>query len=192
MGLISKIVGAIFGGGGNAVANVAGAFLPNAERQAQREHDLDSATLSELSSEFGRPQRGAFDRFVDGLNRLPRPVIVFACFGVLIYTPIDPERMAKVFTSWALIPAGMWSIIGLVVAFYFGGRMQLKGQDFRKQLAATARDAPAVIGAMRSIGAISPGAADTGHDAAAALHATGSAEEGNAALEDWRAASGGR
>ncbi len=144
MGWFLKLFG--IGGGTNAIVETIEVFRPNAERSAQRASDADDAVMTQYSSEFNaRNNRGWFDQLVDGLNRLPRPLMVFSIFGLLIYTPIDPLKMTEVFTAWALIPAGLWAIASVIVGFYFGGRMQLKGQDFQAQMGAAAAMAPEVI-----------------------------------------------
>lgn len=162
MGLISTVLQTLFGGGGNVVKDVIETVRPNAEAASGRAHDLDSATLAQMAAEFQHERKGAWDRFFDGLNRLPRPLMVLSVFGVLIYTPIDPLRMTEVFTAWSLIPTGLWTVAGVIVTFYFGGRAQLKAQDFQRELVNVATRAPAVIetiGRLREMRHDSPGIA---------------------------------
>jgi len=171
------------GGGGNVIVETVEVFRPNAERSAQRAHDADGAVLTQYSSEFNaRNNRGWFDQFVDGLNRLPRPLMVFSIFGLLIYTPINPLLMAEVFAAWALIPTGLWAIASVIVGFYFGGRMQLKGQDFRAQMASAVERAPDVIAniaRIRELRSDSPNAASDDTDVE-----SGSGD--NQAVADWK------
>ena len=144
MGWLAKLFG--IGSGTNAIVETVEVFRPNAERSAQRAADADGDVQRQYSSEFtNRNNRGWFDQFVDGLNRLPRPLMVFSIFGLLIYTPVNPLLMAEVFAAWALIPTGLWAIASVIVGFYFGGRMQLKGQDFQSQMANAVSRAPDII-----------------------------------------------
>lgn len=183
MGIVSTIARLFFGGGRNAIVETVEVFRPNAERSAQRGSDLDQATLAQMSSEFNaRNNRGWFDQLMDGVNRIPRPLMVFSCFGLLVYTPVDPLKMAEVFAAWALIPTGMWTIIGVIVAFYFGGRAQLKGQDFQSQMAASVSLAPSIIENIQAIRALrhdSPNVATDDTDMEA-----GSGD--NPAVSDWK------
>lgn len=193
MGLMSTIVQTLFGGGGNVVKEVIETVRPNAEASSARSHELDSATLAQLAAEFQHERKGLWDRFFDGLNRLPRPLMVLSVFGLLIYTPIDPLRMTEVFTAWSLIPSGLWAVAGIIVTFYFGGRAQLKAQDFQKELVEVAARAPSVvdtIGKIRELRADSPNvAADDTPEAQAELTAPIEplAKTGNAAIDDFAA-----
>lgn len=94
--------------------------------------DLDQATLMQFAAEFaGRQNRTWVEALVDALNRLPRPVLTFSVIGLFILAPLDPERFLKIATAFEVIPPGFWALLSIIVGFYFGGRMQLKAQDFR-------------------------------------------------------------
>ena len=192
MGLIANVFAGLFGGGRNVVRETFEVFRPNAEAQSQRGHALDAATLNQMAAEFAdRGQRGRFDRFMDGVNRLPRPMMVSGVFGLLIWTSVDPISAAQVFTSWAIIPTEFWYVVLAIVTFYFGGRNQAKANDMQERLANVASGVPAVLSAlsqleeMRPQTADSPGSADTGTDADAEVHAT--ADDENPALNEWKA-----
>lgn len=77
MGLIERFLTLMFGDGRNALSQTAEVFRENAERQAQRESVLRSAALGQFQNEFSNPPYTRFDRFIDGLNRLPRPMLAF-------------------------------------------------------------------------------------------------------------------
>lgn len=186
MGIIGTIRALLTGGGARGVKEIIEVVRPNAEASEQRGHNLDVATLNQLAAEFGaRNNRGWFDQMMDGLNRLPRPMMVISCFGLLAWTAMDPLKMAEVFSAWALIPAGMWGIITTIVVFYFGGRSQAKDHDFQRELAASVALAPSVvqnIAQIRELGSDSPGVADTGTDTALAETATQPSD--NAAIDE--------
>lgn len=76
--------------GGKDVAEV---FVENKEHRGERRHeevladiDRDKASLRQFAAEFhARQNRTRWDSFVDGLNRLPRPlltivIISFSCW----------------------------------------------------------------------------------------------------------------
>lgn len=178
VGVFTQIFTSLFGGRRNIVKETAEVFRENAEAGAQRSFDLDAATVSQLAAEFQyRGKRTWFDSLMDGLNRLPRPMMVFGVFGLLVYTPMDPVRMAEVFAAWALIPGGMWAVVGVIVSFFFGGRSQLKDQDFQRELAETMTRVPVVVENMESIREMDPGEAEA-HD----LEEVGD----NPALSAWK------
>ncbi len=142
MGLITNILGMLLGNERNAVREIAEVFRPNAEAAAQRGHDADAAALQQFAAEFAQRQnRTWWDSFVDGLNRLPRPLMALWALWVLIWTPIDPTYMSAVYASYGVIPQTVAAIVLLIVTFFFGGRNQVKSLDFQRdvagQLAAT-------------------------------------------------------
>jgi hypothetical protein len=112
-------------------------FKPNAETSAERDHvermalsDQDLASLQQFAAEFqAREGRTWWDSLVDGLNRLPRPLITLGILGFFVLAPLQPVRFLEVARIYALMPDGFWALLSVVIAFYFGGRMQLKRQD---------------------------------------------------------------
>jgi hypothetical protein len=112
-------------------------FKPNAEQQAERGHvermalsAQDLASLQQFAAEFHpREQRTWWDSFMDGLNRLPRPLMTLGILGFFVLAPLDPLRFMQIATAYEMMPDGFWALLGIVVAFYFGGRMQVKQQD---------------------------------------------------------------
>ena len=186
MGLIGQILNLVFGGGRNAVAETVEVFRENAEAGAVREADMRQQTMVQFAGEFAPRQRGWFDRFMDGVNRLPRPAMAIGTLGLFVAAMADPIWFAERMQGIALVPEPLWWLLGAIVSFYFGARHQLKGQEFQHSIAATMARAPKVvenIAALRKLRADSPGVADTGPDAALTLASMTPGD--NAALEDW-------
>ena len=112
-------------------------FKPNAESEAQRGHAerlalnaQDLASLQQFAAEFQpRAKSTWWDSFIDGLNRLPRPLITLSVGAFFVLAPLDPLRFAQVARAYELMPDGFWALLSIIVAFYFGGRMRLKRQD---------------------------------------------------------------
>jgi Holin of 3TMs, for gene-transfer release len=112
-------------------------FKPNAEMEAARGHEQtmalseqDMASLQQFAAEFhGRERRTWWDSLVDGLNRLPRPLITFGVLAFFVLAPLEPARFLEIAKVYQLMPDGFWALLSVIVAFYFGGRMQLKRQD---------------------------------------------------------------
>jgi hypothetical protein len=112
-------------------------FKPNAEGEAQRGHAerlalsaQDLASLEQFAGEFQpRTNPTWWDSFIDGLNRVPRPLITLGVLAFFVLAPIDPLRFAQIARAYELMPDGFWALLSIIVAFYFGGRMQLKRQD---------------------------------------------------------------
>ncbi|MFL0808783.1 MAG: holin family protein [Agarilytica sp.] len=116
-------------------------FKENEEAKGQRGHierlsdmEIDRSVLSQFSSEFhNRNSRTKWDSFIDGLNRLPRPILTFSVIGFFVLAPINPELFTEIAMAYKVIPNGYWALLSVIIGFYFGGRMQLKQADFDVQ-----------------------------------------------------------
>jgi len=185
MGLMDQLFGLVFGSG-NVVAQTAEVFRENAEKSAQRGADLREAAMEQFGQEFAVARTGLFDRFVDGLNRLPRPLLAFGTLGLFAAAMADPVWFAARMTGIALVPEPLWWLMGAIVSFYFGARHQVKGLQFQRSIATTLARVPTVIEAQQQLSELTdhtPGVATTGPDATVALAALTPQE--NAALERW-------
>lgn len=187
MGLMSGVLGLLFGDGRNVLRETTEIFRENAEAGARRAQDRHENALSQFGAEFQVERRGWFDRFMDGLNRLPRPALALGTLGLFVAAMIDPLWFAERMQGIALVPEPLWWLLGVIVSFYFGARHQAKSQALQKELAAGLARAPEVmrnIEALREMRHDTPGAADTGPDAKVTQSAT--QPEANRALADWR------
>lgn len=179
MGLIGQVFATLFGGGRNILKDTAEVFVENAEAGAVRDAVMRAATLEQFAAEFAEPRRGLFDRFVDGLNRLPRPALALGTIGLFVSAMVEPVWFAERMQGIALVPEPLWWLMGAVVSFYFGARHQAKSQDFQRSIAASLARTPAVAANIAAL---------RGLDAGAAALEEGS--EANAALDEWRASRG--
>ena len=92
--------------------------------------ERDMASLAQFSSEFHqRERRTWWDSFVDGLNRLPRPLLTIAILAFFVLAPLNPTKFLEIAKAYELMPPGYWALLSVIVGFYFGGRMQIKSQD---------------------------------------------------------------
>ena len=188
MGLITDILGLIFGNRRNVLRETVEVFRENAEAGAARAHQMQSAALSQLAAEFQYGGKSRFDRFMDGVNRLPRPLLALGILALMGAALTDPVWFAARMQGLALVPEPLWWLLGVIVSFYFGARHQMKSQDFQQGLAASMARVPQVasnITVLERLRADSPAAAATGTDAAAQLDATET--EVNPALRAWKA-----
>lgn len=189
MGVVGDFFGMLFGNNRNIVAETVEVFRPNAEREAQRSATYNQAALGQFSEEFMQPRKGCFDSLIDGVNRLPRPMMALGCIALVVAAMYDPVWFSARMQGLALVPEPLWWLLGVVVSFYFGSRHQAKSQDFQKSIAQTVTLTPTVVENIRKIENLhshSPGVADTRGDVLAEVHAT--ERSGNAAIDNWRAA----
>lgn len=176
MGLISRITGgpAAATALASAATQVAEVFVPNATRRMELSHDAYTAALDEHGEEFRHIRPGVFDRFVNGLNRMPRPMLALGTLGLFVYAMIDPVSFAERMVGLAYVPEPLWWLLGAIVSFYFGAR---EAYYFRSR---QARDLPG-----------KPAGAAAGPGAAQPAPAADADGDDNAALAEWRAQSGG-
>ncbi|WP_170580319.1 holin family protein [Ruegeria arenilitoris] len=187
MGLIAGVFDLLFGGGRNVVRETAEVFRENAEAGAERAVALRGQAMNQFGAEFEVPRKGGFDRFMDGLNRLPRPALALGTLGLFVAAMVDPLWFAARMQGIALVPEPLWWLLGVIVSFYFGARHQAKVQDLQRDISVTMMRAPQVMAnlqALHEMRAESPGAADPGPDAE--LTAQVIIPDHNPALEDWR------
>ncbi|MBV1787612.1 holin family protein [Marinobacterium sp. D7] len=182
--------------GGKEVAEV---FVENSEHRGQRQHeqqmadiDRDRASLEQFSAEFhNRLNRTWWDSLVDGLNRLPRPLLTVAVLSFFVLAPINPERFLLIAKSFELMPPGYWALLSVIISFYFGGRMQLKSQDLkiRREAVTAAKELMAMKREFRRL-------ADEEESAESKIFDTavmrGEAKVNNKVVEEWLEARGTR
>lgn len=188
---IGTLFGALFGGGRNVVAETAEVFRENADKGAQRAADMQSQALMQMAAEFQHQRKGWFDRFIDGMNRIPRPAMALGVIGLFVAAMTDPLWFSERMTGLQLVPEPLWWLLGVIVSFYFGARHNAKTQEFQASLASTMARAPQVVESIRALRELrhdSPGAADTGNDAGTALAAVEPSE--NPALDEWKRKAG--
>lgn len=113
-------------------------------------------------------ERATYDRLIDGLNRLPRPVMAIGTLSLIGTGLVAPEWFAGRMEALATMPEALWWLIGAVISLYFGARFQVQDQTFRREvLEAVAGAVPATPAASAG----TPQVAATGTDAALALSA---------------------
>jgi hypothetical protein len=155
MGLIEGLFAILFGSGRNVIGEKAEVFRPNAEAQAQRHAGVQMAALAQHGAEFARSPEGFFDRFMNGLNRVPRPALALGTVGLFIAAMVDPIWFSARMTGLALVPDPLWWLLGAIVSFYFGARHQAKGQSHQRDIAALmAQTAPQVVNDVQQIEAL--------------------------------------
>lgn len=148
MGMIRTVINALFARGGLERLTVAGtgvadSFRPNATRRMELGHDAFTATQSAYAAEYRNPRRGIFDAFVNGLNRLPRPMLALGTLALFIYAMADPDGFARRMQGLAQVPEPLWWLLGAVVAFYFGARETHHLREHRAVSSAPAAPRPA-------------------------------------------------
>ncbi|MBO9445167.1 holin family protein [Ruegeria sp. R14_0] len=187
MGLISGVLAFLFGNDRNIVRETAEVFRENAENGAQRSLATRQQAVQQFGAEFQLGQKTLFNRFVDGLNRLPRPAMALGTLGLFVAAMVDPIWFSARMQGIALVPEPLWWLLGVIVSFYFGARHQAKVQDLQREISATMMRTPQVVENLKTLDELRlslVGAASPGSDTELARQAE--RPEGNPALEQWR------
>lgn len=110
MGLMGRLAGRAQAAAalGAAAQGIAGAFAPG--------------RAGPPGEDDRQPAPTRFDRVVNGLNRLPRPLLAFGTLGLFAYAMLDPPGFALRMTGLNAMPEPLWWLVGAIVAFYFGAR----------------------------------------------------------------------
>jgi len=130
MAVMDRLLAALFGGGRNVVSDVAEVFRPNAEGQAKRDHEAVADALAQFAAEFGA-RRSWWDALIDGLNRLPRPLMAFGTIALFAAAMTDPVWFAARMAGLQAVPEPLWYLLGAIVGFFFGARELHKAREVR-------------------------------------------------------------
>jgi hypothetical protein len=171
MGVIGNILGA--GGAarqiGAAVGGVAEVLVGNRSEREAAEAAAVAGALAQFGGEFAAAGTGRFDRFVDGLNRLPRPLLALGTLGLFGYAMAEPGGFSTRMQGLGLVPEPLWWLLGAVVSFYFG-----------------ARELHHIRSGVRQVPAVPPAAAAMPARPASRPKPRAVDPERNAAVEEWR------
>lgn len=107
---------------GGAVREVAEVFTPSATRRMELSAEAQQAALAQHGAEFTHTPAHWFDSVIDGLNRLPRPMLALGTLGLFVHAMAEPEGFARRMHGLHHIPEPLWWLLGAIVAFYFGAR----------------------------------------------------------------------
>lgn len=187
MGMIDGLMGLLFGGGRNVVKETVEVFRENAHTGAERAAEVQMQSMRQYGDEFRVARQGGFDRFMDGLNRFPRPMMALGTLGLFVSAMVAPLWFSERMQGIALVPEPLWWLLGVIVSFYFGARHQVKAQQFQREIVGTMARVPQVldnIKAIRELRFDDKDAAETGPDAELAVASIIPGE--NAALDMWR------
>jgi hypothetical protein len=124
MGLIGRAmgVGQAAGAIGDAAQGLSEVFVANATRAMELDAEIHRATMETAAAEFQHAGPGLFDRIINGLNRLPRPMLALGTLGLFVFAMVDPGAFAARMVGLEAVPEPLWWLLGAIVSFYFGAR----------------------------------------------------------------------
>ena len=124
MGMIDRFIGAgpAIAAMGNAAGQLSEVFTPNATRRMELDEEAYARAITQAQAEFSHAPQTWWDSLMNGLNRLPRPLLTLGTIGLFAYAMIDPPGFSMRMEGLALVPEPLWWLMGAIVSFYFGAR----------------------------------------------------------------------
>ncbi|QYZ68658.1 3TM-type holin [Neotabrizicola shimadae] len=90
-----------------------------AEGLVEGEPGIGQVPMRETATSTGKK---GYDRAVDALNRLPRPVAALGALALMGFALVDPVGFEARMQALAAMPEEMWWLLGGVLTFTFGAR----------------------------------------------------------------------
>ena len=75
-----------------------------------------------------------WDRFIDGISRLPRPLFSFGLFILFFIGAVAPDVFNNIMISYSAAPSMFWVIAITIITSWFGGRIVQEFGGFKKLL----------------------------------------------------------
>lgn len=124
MGIVNRLIGTDKTAAelGRAAQRVSEVFVANKTDAQEQAYLTKKSAMDQLGAEFRIQPLGLFNRFVDGLNRLPRPTMAFGTIGLFAFAMINPEAFSVRMRGLDLVPQPLWWLLSAIVSFYFGAR----------------------------------------------------------------------
>jgi len=113
---------------GTATVNVVGAFSGNQRDRYKQDGDRYRSALAAYASESA-PNGTRWDSFWNGINRMPRPMIVVAIFCYFGLAYENPTEFQILNIALDTVPEQMWWVMSAVIGFYFAAREFHKNRE---------------------------------------------------------------
>jgi hypothetical protein len=89
-----------------------------------KDEKLIDSVIPSLEKQLGIVLQGNWwDSLIDGVNRLPRPLMTFGTIFLFFYAIYDPVTFSVWMVALQGIPDNLWYIMGTIILFWFGGKM---------------------------------------------------------------------
>jgi hypothetical protein len=147
MGFLLKLLG---GSALDTVDKLLSRFFPNKEKAQDNAAIQDSKVLEQYAAESlqVRENRTAWDSFVDGLNRIVRPLGFFLTVWVFVWPIWNLENFQVSMVAYEAIPEWLAGLIITVWSLFFTGRFLEKRMSFK---AKTSKEIADVLASQKAI-----------------------------------------
>jgi len=139
----------------DSVGGVIGKVFGSKNDRDRYKHQSDMMVHNQYAAEFRhRENRTWWDSLVDGLNRLPRPVMVFLTISYFLLSYFDTVEFQKVNVALDTVPSSMWYVLSAIIGFYFAARELHKNRD--KKMALSDEQFEQVVKRQQALDALKP------------------------------------
>lgn len=122
--LFSKAAGGVIEATGTAINKNIKTWRGDKAEEAAAISDEQLAVLAGAATEFAsRPDRTWWDSLWDGINRAPRPLLVFYILGLMVWPFFDIFGFVSYMRAMETVPETIWVLFLTIVSFYMGSRV---------------------------------------------------------------------
>lgn len=123
-------IASILGG----ATNLWSAIFGNRQSRDESNYDLDKGAQDQYAAEFYQQENvGIINTIINAINRIVRPAFAIYIGWLVFYLPIYKiDLFLQIITAYQAVPDSLWAIVGIIIIFYFGGRMQMKSLEFSR------------------------------------------------------------
>lgn len=135
--MLNKLGKFLGGGVSKPIRDIAGAFIAPKDTRVLNEHEYKLAVLKQFEAYTTSEKGSLFERFVGGLNALPRPLMALGSIALVAWIILAPSFGADTEKLFAGIIAlqnapFVTGLLGTIVMFYFGSRIQVKSLNAKQ------------------------------------------------------------
>lgn len=123
-------IASILGG----ATNLWSAIFGNKQARDESDYNLDKGAQDQYAAEFYQQENvGIINTIINAVNRIVRPAFAIYIGWLVFYLPIyQIDLFLQIVTAYQAVPDSLWAIVGIIIIFYFGGRMQMKSLEFNR------------------------------------------------------------
>ena len=104
------------------VGDLIGKIFGDKEKREAYQADARTAVYQQFAKEFGH-SKNWWDSLIDGLNRLPRPIMTFGTIYIFWLCWHNPMAFSRGALALQSMPGEGWAILGAVVTFWFAAKL---------------------------------------------------------------------
>lgn len=120
-----RFLGKLFAGGiVESIGGLVKTIFGDREAKDRYKYEQEMAVQQSYAAEFYAPEKKHwFNIFVDGANRLVRPIFTYGMLAMFIWAAVDPVNFLYYIQAVQVVPEMFWYVMLTIIVFWFGGRL---------------------------------------------------------------------